>query len=282
MPQAEREEKIKKMDENLNQYDGNYNNGGNNPNRGPDNPNGQGGPGGNGNDPKKQSLIILAIAALITLFSISMFMKFMTGSNNQEISYNEFIEMMEKGEIKSVVVDSDRITIQPRQTESNNPFLYVYGGGTTYYTGKMEDDDTLTARLLEHDIVIKKQVADSSSVIITILSVLLRENVCALFGSDAATTEYVVQIYPMFSLGFIVMAINVMISAYLYSTERSALSTGISLLRSVVLNSAIILILPRIFGDGAIWLSMFTYETIVLVIAAVLLKHSERNGIQFK
>lgn len=169
MPQAEREEKIKKMDENLNQYDGNYNNGGNNPNRGPDNPNGQGGPGGNGNDPKKQSLIILAIAALITLFSISMFMKFMTGSNNQEISYNEFIEMMEKGEIKSVVVDSDRITIQPRQTESNNPFLYVYGGGTTYYTGKMEDDDTLTARLLEHDIVIKKQVADSSSVIITIL-----------------------------------------------------------------------------------------------------------------
>lgn len=125
-------------------------------------------------------------------------------------------------------------------------------------------------------------ISFGGSVIITILSVLLRENVCALFGSDAATTEYVVQIYPMFSLGFIVMAINVMISAYLYSTERSALSTGISLLRSVVLNSAIILILPRIFGDGAIWLSMFTYETIVLVTAAVLLKHSERNGIQFK
>ena len=125
-------------------------------------------------------------------------------------------------------------------------------------------------------------ISFGGSVIITILSVLLRENVCALFGSDAATTEYVVQIYPMFSLGFIVMAINVMISAYLYSTERSALSTGISLLRSVVLNSAIILILPRIFGNGAIWLSMFTYETIVLVIAAVLLKHSERNGIQFK
>lgn len=157
------------MGQDINQYDGNYNNGGNNQNRGPDNQNGQGGPGGNGNDPKKQSLIILIIAALITLFSISMFMKFMTGSNNQEISYNEFIEMIEKDEIKSVVVDSDRITIQPKQTESNNPFLYVYGGGTTYYTGKMEDDDKLTSRLLEHNIVIKKQVADSSSVIITVL-----------------------------------------------------------------------------------------------------------------
>lgn len=157
------------MDQNLNQYDGNYNNGGNNQNRGQDNKGGPGEPGGNGNDPKKQSLIILVIAALITLFSISMFMKFMTGSTNQEISYNEFIEMIEHDEIKSVVVDSDRITIQPKQVENTNPFLYMYGSGTTYYTGKMEDDDKLTARLLEHDIVINKQVADSSSVIITVL-----------------------------------------------------------------------------------------------------------------
>ncbi len=157
------------MDQNLNQYDGNFNNGGNNQNRGQDNKGGPGEPGGSGGDPKKQSLIILAIAALITLFSISMFMKFMTGSTNQEISYNEFIEMIEKNEIESVVVDSDRITIQPRQAENNNPFLYLYGSGTTYYTGKMEDDDTLAARLLEHNIVSKKQVADSSSIIITVL-----------------------------------------------------------------------------------------------------------------
>ena len=155
------------MDNNLNQYDGNYNNGGNS-NRGQDN---QGGPGGSGSsgDPKKQSFIILIIAALITLFSISIFMKFMTGSSNKEISYNEFIEMIEQEKIESVVVDSDRITVYPKQKENENPFLYVYGGGMTYYTGKMEDDDTLTARLLEHDIAINKQVADSSSLIITVL-----------------------------------------------------------------------------------------------------------------
>ncbi len=117
---------------------------------------------------------------------------------------------------------------------------------------------------------------------ITILTVLLRENICALFGSDAATTEYVLQIYPMFSIGLIVMAVNVMITAYLYSTEWSALSTSISLLQSVILNSEIIVFLPNIFGDGAIWFSMFTYEAVVLVIAMVLLKYSERNGVQFK
>ncbi len=125
-------------------------------------------------------------------------------------------------------------------------------------------------------------ISFAGSAVITILTVLLRENICALFRSDAATTEYVLQIYPIFSIGFIVMAINVMITAYLYSTERSALSTGISLLRSVILNSAIIVFLPKLFGNGAIWLSMFTYETAVLVIAMILLKYSERNGVQFK
>ena len=155
------------MDNNLNQYDGNYNNGNNNPNRGPENQGG--GPGSNGNDPKKQSLIILVVAALITLLSISMFMKFLTGSTNEEISYNEFISMIEEEKIESVVVESDRITIYPKQANRLNPFLYSYGGNITYYTGKMEDDDTLTSRLLKHDIEIKKQVADSSSVIITVL-----------------------------------------------------------------------------------------------------------------
>lgn len=125
-------------------------------------------------------------------------------------------------------------------------------------------------------------ISFAGSAVITILTVLFRENICALFGSDAATTEYVLQIYPMFSIGFIVMAINVMITAYLYSTERSALSTGVSLLRSVILNSAIIVFLPKLFGNGAIWLSMFTYEAAVLVIAMILLKNSERNGVQFK
>lgn len=151
------------MDNNLNQYDGNYN--GNNQNRGPDH---NGGSGGNQGNPKKQSFIILIIAALITLFSISMFMKFMSGSTNQEISYNSFIEMIEKNEVDSVVVDSDRIIIYP-VTEGHPISILSYASTITYYTGKMEDDDTLAARLLEHGVEVKKQVSDSSSIIFTIL-----------------------------------------------------------------------------------------------------------------
>lgn len=157
---------------NYNPYEGgpmgpSGNNGNNNGNNGSGGPGGSRGPG-NG-DPKKQSFIILIIAALITLFSISVFMKFMTGSTNQEISYNEFVSMIENNEVESVVVDSDKITIYPKVEKGTNPFLYAYGGGITYYTGKMEEDDALTARLLEHDVEMNKQVADSSSVIMTVL-----------------------------------------------------------------------------------------------------------------
>ncbi len=157
------------MDDNLNQYDG-----------GSGGPGGPGGPNGNrnnnsgqgpgGNDPRKQSLIMLAIAALVTLLCVSVFMKMLTGASNQEISYNNFIDMVERGEVESVSVESDRINIYPKTPKTSNPFGYGYGMGTvTYYTGKMEDDDTLTQRMLEHGVDVHKETSDSSSVIMTVL-----------------------------------------------------------------------------------------------------------------
>ena len=77
------------------------------------------------------------------------------------------------------------------------------------------------------------------------------------------------------------MAVNVMISSYLYSTERSRQAAGISVLRSIIVNLAVILILPYIFGESVIWFSSLIYETIVLIVAVALLKYSERNGIRF-
>lgn len=157
------------MDDNLNQYEGGPGGPGNG-SGGPGGPGGPGGSGSSGNDPRKQSLIMLAVAAIVTLLCISMFMKMMTGATNQEISYNAFIEMIEKEQIESVTVESDRVVIYPKQAETKSPFAYGYGLGTmTCYTGKMEDDDTLTKRLLEKDIETNKPTSDSSSIIMTVL-----------------------------------------------------------------------------------------------------------------
>ena len=160
------------MDDNLNQYDGGQGRGpggpggpGNGSNNG-----GSGGPGNGGNDPRKQSLIMLVAAAVITLICISMFMKMLTGASNQEITYNSFVKMVEDGEVESVTVESDRIIIYPKAQKQTSPFMYGYSlGSMTYYTGRMEDDNTLTQRLLEHNIDVNKQTSDSSSIIMTVL-----------------------------------------------------------------------------------------------------------------
>ena len=120
------------------------------------------------------------------------------------------------------------------------------------------------------------------SAAVTILSILLDRYICIVFGTDVTTQSYVLKVLPQFAIGFIAMAVNVMISSYLYSTERSLLALSISVLRGIVVNAVVILILPYIFGESVIWFSLLIYEAIVLIIVVVLLKYSERNGICFK
>lgn len=120
------------------------------------------------------------------------------------------------------------------------------------------------------------------SVIVTGLILLFDRQICQLFGEDAATLSYTLDAMPKYSWGFIVMAFNVMISAYLYSTERSAYATLLNFLRSLVVSVVVILLLPRLFGAEIIWYTFGIYESIILVIAVFLLKHSERNGIEFR
>jgi len=155
---------------NLNQYEPGSGSG----NKGPGNNGGNnsGSGGQNGRDPKKQSIILFLIASLITLLLMSSFMKLFTGETEKEIEYNEFISMLEEGKVESVEIASDRIWITPVVEEKKpNMAMFIYGGmpSVTYFTGKIEEDDTLTARLLEHEVPVKGQVADSSSVIISFL-----------------------------------------------------------------------------------------------------------------
>ena len=155
-------------DNNLNQYDGGHGSGG-----GPsNNNNGGNGSGGSGKDPRKQSIIMFVIAALLSLLLVSTFVKIITGDSEKEISYNEFIQMLEEEKVESVVIGTDRVYIQQKvDKETQSPVLYLYGMNSTvsYYTGKIEDDDTLTSRLLEYDVEVKGQVADGTSAVISFL-----------------------------------------------------------------------------------------------------------------
>ncbi len=154
---------------NLNQYDGGR--GGNN--GAPGNGNGgAGGTGGPNKDSRRQNIIMFVIAALLSLLMVSAFVKLITGDSEEEISYNEFIQMLDEKKVESVVIGGDRIYIEPKsEKNSQSPILYMYGMNSmvSYYTGKIEDDDTLTARLLEADVEVKGQVADGTGTLISFL-----------------------------------------------------------------------------------------------------------------
>lgn len=133
--------------------------------------NGQGGgPGGNQN-PRKVNLLLLLIAALITLVMTSVFMKTVTGNNTEQLSYSEFMQKVEAGQVKSVKYGADRIDIEMVDEEENqtNPlFYYGMGNRTTYYTAMVEDD-TLPERLREAGVEVWGYIPDSSGFIMEII-----------------------------------------------------------------------------------------------------------------
>jgi len=149
----------------------NYQNNGNNNMNGNNNSNNNGGgPGGPGsNAPRGQNVMFLLIAALLVLLVMSYFMRSVAGGSSQEITYNEFLDMVEAGTVEKVVVSNDRITITAkREKKSDNQSEYVQAVPRTYYTGVMNDDN-LAAFLREHDVAFQEEVPDNSSLILSIL-----------------------------------------------------------------------------------------------------------------
>ncbi len=150
----------------------NYDNNSNRNNGGPGNGGNGGNNNNNGKDPKKQSIIIMITAAVLSLLCISFFTRAVTGATTVEISYNKFIEMVESRKIESVKIESNQIEIKPAAStqEKENPnHLLASAVRVTYITGKVEDDETLTQRLLDAGIEVRGTVPDGSGIILSLL-----------------------------------------------------------------------------------------------------------------
>ena len=105
-----------------------------------------------------QTIMILLIAALLTLLLLSYLRGVVNNASNQKISYDEFIEMVMAGDVESVKISSDVITITPKN--QNNPYVQQ-----TYYTVRVEDL-TLANRLLEAGVKFEQEETKSSDTII--------------------------------------------------------------------------------------------------------------------
>jgi len=159
------------MDNNTNPYNnGNGRGPGNGPGRGPGNGghgNGNSGPGGSGQNPKKTNLVMLAIAAVVTLIGMSIFMKTFENATNQEISYSEFQQMVKDGEVERVVFDDEKVYIEPKDEQQQS--IFRTSPQITYWTGKVQSNDALHEFLEEHDVEHDRDTPENSSFLLTMI-----------------------------------------------------------------------------------------------------------------
>ena len=121
----------------------------------------------NGKTPRSsQTITILLIAALITFVTVYLMKNAFTSSSEQELTYNQFIQMVENEQVESVAVGSTRIEVHPKSTVDG------YSPLKSYYTVRMESDDQLTMRLEDQGVEIRK-LQQSDGLMIDILGTLL-------------------------------------------------------------------------------------------------------------
>lgn len=113
------------------------------------------------------------------------------------------------------------------------------------------------------------------AVIIEGLLFVIGESVCRLFGIDGETLLYTVQVMRFYSVGYIAVAVTTIVSAYLYSTTRTAQAVILNAVRSFAVNVLVILLFPVVFGNGIIWWTFLIYETIMAAISLLMLKSVE-------
>ena len=121
----------------------------------------------NGKTPKSnQTITILLIAALITFATVYFMKNALTSSSEEELTYNQFIQMVENDQIDSVAVSSSEIEIHPKSSVDG------YSPLKRYYTVRMESDDQLTQRLEDRGIEIRK-LQQTDSLMLDIVGSLL-------------------------------------------------------------------------------------------------------------
>ena len=116
-------------------------------------------------------ILLIVFFLLICFFIFTWIYRLLNTNTATEITYNEFLTMIEEQKVESVVIGETRIDIFPVGTKANAVKNWLLSGTTqeSYYTGKTEEDGVLTARLLEAGIEVKGEIPSNSSQIWYIL-----------------------------------------------------------------------------------------------------------------
>lgn len=115
-------------------------------------------PNRNNNRNNKQGLSFIILVTVVTMIMVMALFQFQGAGSDNEISYDEFLEMVDDGKVEEVVIQSSRIVITEKKEKGQKI-------AKEYYTGVVRDD-SLAERLEKADVKFGQQIPDTTSAII--------------------------------------------------------------------------------------------------------------------
>ena len=110
------------------------------------------------NKNNRQVLSFILIVTLVTTLLVMALYQFQGAGSDQEISYNEFLKMVDDGDVEKVVIQSNQIVITAKPEDGERV-------GREYYTGLVQDD-TLSERLYDAGVDYEQEIPDTTSAIV--------------------------------------------------------------------------------------------------------------------
>ena len=110
------------------------------------------------NKNNKQGFSFIILVTLITSILVMALYQFQGEGAESEITYDKFLEYVDKGQVARVEIQNDQLVITMKKEKGERT-------AKEYYTGVVKDD-TLSERLYKHHIVYSQEIPDTTSAII--------------------------------------------------------------------------------------------------------------------
>ena len=114
-----------------------------------------------------QTITMLVIAALLTILIVGWMNSTVNARQRQELSYSEFVNMVENGKVESISVGSTIIEVKPKADDTN------YSQQMKYYVVRLEGDYQFVDRILKNNVVTNRENNTSNALLLEILSYAL-------------------------------------------------------------------------------------------------------------
>ena len=115
-----------------------------------------------------QTIAMLVVAALLTIMIVSWMNSAVESRQRKELSYNEFVQMVEDGKVESIRVKDAVIEVMPKAEATE------YSQQMKYYVVRIEGDYQFLNRVLENNVITNRENGSTNALLSLCLTMQYR------------------------------------------------------------------------------------------------------------